>query len=118
MVHAPGREGAATLGGWGFAISSYCSNPEGAWKFVEFITRREQLKRVQQNMGRIPSRKSLMSPEFLPIAEKVRMRPAIPEYAQASDILQRWVSAALTGGVTCEKALREAAQETRILLKE
>jgi multiple sugar transport system substrate-binding protein len=45
------------------------------------------------------------------------MRPAIPEYAQASDILQRWVSAALTGRVTCEKALQEAARETRILLK-
>jgi multiple sugar transport system substrate-binding protein len=117
MVHAPGHASAATLGGWGFAISSFCPNPEGAWKFVEFITRREQLTRVQQNMGRIPSRKSLLPAEFLPIAEQIRMRPAIPEYAQASDILQRWVSAALTGRVSCEKAMREAARETRILLK-
>jgi multiple sugar transport system substrate-binding protein len=118
MVHAPDCSGAATLGGWGFAISSYCPNPEGAWKFVEFITRREQLTRVQQSMGRIPSRKSLIPPEFLPITERIRVRPAIPEYAQASDILQRWVSAALASSVTCEKALREAAQETRILLKQ
>lgn len=117
MVHAPGQSSAATLGGWGFAISSYCPNPDGAWRFVDFITRREQLALVQQHMGRIPSRKSLQPAEFLPIAEIVRMRPAIPEYAQASDILQRWVSAALTGRVTCEKALREAARETRLLLK-
>ena len=118
MVHAPGRSGAATLGGWGFAVSSYCRNPGGAWKFVEFITRREQLSRVQSSMGRIPSRRSLMPEEFIPIAGNARMRPAIPEYAQASDILQRWVSAALTGGVDCEKALTEAARETRALLKQ
>jgi multiple sugar transport system substrate-binding protein len=117
MAHAPGRSSAATLGGWGFAISSFCSNPEGAWKFVEFMTRRRQLARVQQSMGSIPSRESLLPAKFLPIAEMVRMRPAIPDYAQASDILQRWVSAALTGRVTCEKALREAARETRLLLK-
>jgi multiple sugar transport system substrate-binding protein len=118
MVHAPGHSSAATLGGWGFGISSYCPNPEGAWKFVNFITRREQLARVQQDMGRIPARKSLLPAEFSHIAERIRLRPAIPEYAQASDILQRWVSAALTGSVPCEKALQEAGRETRILLKE
>jgi multiple sugar transport system substrate-binding protein len=117
MVHASGKSSAATLGGWGFAISSYCPEPEGAWKFIEFMTRPEQLARVQQDMGLIPSRKSLLPAEFSPIVEIARMRPAIPEYAQASDILQRWVSAALTGLVTCEKALQEAARETRMLLK-
>jgi multiple sugar transport system substrate-binding protein len=117
MVHAPGHSSAATLGGWGFAVSSFCRNPQGAWEFVQFITGSRQLERVRQRMGLIPSRKSLLPPEFLPIMEKARMRPAIPEYAQASDILQRWVSAALTGRVSCEKALREAARETRLLLK-
>ncbi len=118
MVHAPDRPGAATLGGWGFAISSYCLNPEEAWKFVEFMTRRERLVQVQRSMGRIPSRKSLLPADFLPVAERARMRPPIPEYAQASDILQRWISAALTGRVSSEKALRETARETRLLLNE
>jgi multiple sugar transport system substrate-binding protein len=117
MVHAPFHSSAATLGGWGFAISSYCANPEGAWRFVEFVTRPRQLTRVQQSIGQIPARKSLLPPEFVPIAGNVRMRPAIASYAQASDILQRWVSAALTGRVGCEKALKEAARETRLLLK-
>ena len=117
MVHAPGKSSAATLGGWGFAISRFCSDPEAAWEFVEFITSRESLARVQQRMGMIPARKSLLPAEFLPITKDVRMRPSIASYAQASDILQRWVSAALTGRVTCEKALKEAARETRQLLK-
>ncbi len=117
MVHAPGRSSAATLGGWGFGISSFCPNPEAAWSFVRFITRDEQLIRVQKRVGRIPSRKSLLPGEFEPIAQKMRARPAIPEYAQASDILQRWLSAALTGRAECDRALREAAGETRLLLK-
>jgi multiple sugar transport system substrate-binding protein len=117
MVHAPGHSSAATLGGWGFAISSFCANPEYAWHFVEFMTRPSQLALVRRRMGRIPARKSLLPAEYRPIAEDVRMRPPIAKYAQASDILQRWVSAALTGRVTCEKALREAARETRLLLK-
>jgi multiple sugar transport system substrate-binding protein len=117
MVHAPGQSSAATLGGWGFAISSFCSNPEGAWQFVKFTTRPRQLMRVRQSVGLIPARKSLLPEEFAPIMQNVHMRPPIASYAQASDILQRWVRAALTGRVTCEKALRETARETRLLLK-
>jgi multiple sugar transport system substrate-binding protein len=116
VVHAAGRESAATLGGWGFAISNFTRNPDAAWEFVEFVTRPAQLVRVQQRQGRIPARKSLIPPEFAPILYSARMRPPIPEYAQASDILQRWLSAALTGSVESERALREAALETRALL--
>jgi trehalose/maltose transport system substrate-binding protein len=116
MVHAPGRSSAATLGGWGFAISRYSKNPERAWQFVDFLTRPEQLLQVQQRQGRIPSRRSMIPPEFLPILASARMRPAIPEYAQASDILQRWLSSALTGRVSPPQAVREIAKETRALL--
>jgi multiple sugar transport system substrate-binding protein len=116
MPHAPGRSSAATLGGWGFGISSFCPDPEGAWKFIEFAIGPAQLAQVQQAMGRIPSRKSLMPPEFLAVSGNVRMRPPIAKYAQASDILQRWISAALTGRVACEAALKEAARETRLLV--
>jgi multiple sugar transport system substrate-binding protein len=68
-------------------------------------------------MGQIPARRSLIPLALLPILESARMRPPIPEYAQASDILQRWVSAALTGRVDCREALAEAARETRLLLR-
>lgn len=116
MVHAPRHSSAATLGGWGFAISKFCPNPQRAWQFVQFLTRPEQLRAVQQRQGRIPSRRNLIPAEFLSILDSARMRPRIPEYAQASDILQRWLSAALTGQVTPEEALREAARETQLLL--
>ena len=67
-----------------------------AWRFVEFVTRPPQLRQIQAAVGRIPARKSMVPPEFLPILTSARMRPPIPEYPVASDILQRWLSAALS----------------------
>jgi multiple sugar transport system substrate-binding protein len=116
VVHAPGQRSSATLGGWGFAISKFTRHPEAAWQFVRFLTDVEQMRKIQLRMGRIPARRSLVPAEFVPILESARARPAIPEYAQASDILQRWLSAALTGRAEPVEALRHAAQETRLLL--
>lgn len=116
MVHAPGQASVATLGGWGFGISAFSRDPERAWQFVEFVTRPDQLREVQERQGRIPSRSSLIPLEMLPVLASARTRPPIPEYAQASDILQRWLSAALTGSVSPEQAIREAARETSLLL--
>jgi multiple sugar transport system substrate-binding protein len=118
MVHAPGFKSAATLGGWGFSISRFSKNPETAWAFIQFITAREQMSKIESDLGRIPARKSLVPPEFASILESARMRPPIAEYAQASDILQRWLSAALTGRVSEQEALTRAAVETRSLLEE
>lgn len=117
MVHADGKMGAATLGGWGFAISKRTLDPDAAWKFVKFVTASEQLRLVYEINGRIPARTALVPPEFREIMAHARVRPRIPEYAQASDILQRWVSAALSGSVSAEEALKRAAQETRLLLR-
>lgn len=116
VVHAPGYPSAATLGGWGFAISRFTPHPEEAWQFVEFLTRPDQLREVQRRQGRIPARRSMVPPEFVPILESARLRPPIPEYAAASDILQRWLSSALTGQTAPVDALSHAARETRLLL--
>jgi multiple sugar transport system substrate-binding protein len=116
VVHAPGYSSASTLGGWGFAISKFTPSPDAAWQFIEFLTRPEQLKKVGSRLGQIPARRSAAPPEFAGILNTARMRPPIPEYAQASDILQRWVSAALTGRASSEEALKNAARETRALL--
>jgi multiple sugar transport system substrate-binding protein len=118
VVHAPGHSSAATLGGWGFAVSRFTRNPDDAWEFVKFLTRPEQLSKIQSRLGRIPARRALVPAAFAPILNSARMRPPIPEYAEASDILQRWLSAALTGRTTSQDALSHAARETRLLLGE
>ncbi len=117
MVGTAFNPGTSALGGWGYALSNFCPEPEKAWAFVKFMTRPEQMKRIQQKTGLIPARLDLLPAEYLAVARNVRTRPLIPEYAQASDILQRWLSAALTGRISCEEALEKAAGETRALLK-
>jgi multiple sugar transport system substrate-binding protein len=116
MVRAPGGQHAATLGGWGFAVSRFSSNPDAAWEFVQFATRPEQLVQLYSKAGRIPARTSLVPAEFQDIVRNARPRPSIPEYAKASDILQRWLSAALAGIVGPEDAIRNASRETRAVL--
>jgi len=93
VVHAPGIRGAATLGGWGFAISRYTRNPEAAWQFVEFLTRPEQLMKVQSRMGRIPARKSLVPPEFASIRSTYRgAGPESPSPLRWPTV-KRWIPA-------------------------
>jgi multiple sugar transport system substrate-binding protein len=116
MVHLPGKASATTLGGWGFAISRFSDDPATAWQLVEFLTRPESLARVRDRMGRTSARRSQVPAELLPVLENARPRPPIPEYAQASDILQRALSAALTRRTSVEDALGDAAVETRLLL--
>jgi multiple sugar transport system substrate-binding protein len=116
MVHLPDNRSAATLGGWGFAISRFTDDAAAAWCLVEFLTRPESLAQVRDRMGRVSARRSQVPPELLPILLNARPRPPIPEYAQASDILQRALSAALTRRTGVEDALREATLETRLLL--
>ena len=124
MVGSKPGSGAATLGGWGWSISSYSKHPEAAWKFVEFSTRAEALKLSYEKGGIIPARKSLFkdpdvlakSPHFKELYKVLiaaRPRPVHPMYARISDALQLHVSAALAGQETPEEAIKGAADEMR-----
>ena len=123
MPHAPGCKPAATLGGWGFSIVKTSSHKEEAWKFLKFATSLEQIKKFNKSMGLQPALKASYEQSDDPVVKAVYKvllnavpRPMIPQYAQASDILQRYVSEALTGRSTPEDAMRHAAYETRLLL--
>jgi multiple sugar transport system substrate-binding protein len=55
-------------------------------------------------------------PQLLDVVQNSALRPPISQYAQASDILQRYLSAAITGKMTSAAAMQNAAKETRNLL--
>lgn len=124
MVHGIGGKSAATLGGWGFGISSLSKNPEAAKKFIQFMTSAESLKINYMRGGIIPARRSLFSdpdviaksPHFKELHEvlkNARPRPVHPSYARISDTLQGYLSSALSGQQTPEAALKAAATEIR-----
>lgn len=127
VVYAPGKESSACLGGWGWGISSTTPHPIEARKALDYFTGTKVQRTTTLSSGYLPSRKALYKdPEilakydFFPIAlkalENPGLRPPIAQYAQASDILQRYLSAAISRRISPEEAMRSAARETRSLL--
>ncbi|MBC6417504.1 MAG: ABC transporter substrate-binding protein [Prochloron sp. SP5CPC1] len=127
MPSAPGQPSGACQGGWGMGIAATSKHPDAAWKLIQFMSSEEVQRRFILDNGYVPSRKSLFNdpeivakynhyPELLKVVESSALRPPIPQYAQASDILQRYLSAALTDRMSPEKAMAAAANETRRLL--
>lgn len=127
MVHSPGESSAACQGGWGFGLSNQTPHPDEAWRVVEFFTSKESQRQFVLDYGYVPSRRSLFTDpeilakydhydELLEVAETAVLRPPIGQYAQASDILQRYLSAAISGQMSAEQAMQRAAGETRRVL--
>lgn len=127
MVHASGQTSGACLGGWGLGISKTSKHPEEAWKAIQYFSSAEAQRPYVLEMGYVPSRRELFTdpeivakyphyPQLLEVVEKAVLRPPIPQYAQSSDILQRYLSAALTNIRSPEEAMKSAADETRRLL--
>ncbi|WP_204103958.1 MULTISPECIES: ABC transporter substrate-binding protein [Spirulina sp. CCY15215] len=128
MVHQPEYESGTCQGGWGLGMSATTKHPEEAWRVIEFISSEEIQREFVLETGYLPSRRSLFNdpaivakysyyPQFLEVVEKSALRPPIAQYAQASDILQRYLSSALTNTMSAEKAMKAAAAETRRLLE-
>ncbi|MBE9156763.1 ABC transporter substrate-binding protein [Nodosilinea sp. LEGE 06152] len=127
MVHAEGEQPAACLGGWGFGISANTPHPEEAWRVVEFFTSPGPMRDFITEFAYVPSRRALFTdPEvlavfphyeqLLEVAETAVPRPPVGQYAQVSDILQRYLSAAITDQMTPEAAMQAAAGESRRVL--
>jgi multiple sugar transport system substrate-binding protein len=127
MVHAPQKNSGACQGGWGLGIAKSSNHPEAAWEVIKFFSSEEIQRKFVLETGYVPSRKSLFKdteivkqyphyPQLLEVVESSALRPPLAQYAQASDILQRYLSAAFTNRMSSEKAMNAAAAETRRLL--
>ena len=127
MVHQPEFDSGACQGGWGLGIAATSQHPEAAWRVIEFTSREDIQREFVLETGYLPSLRSLFIdpeivekydyyPQMQEILQNSTLRPPIPQYAQASDILQRYLSAAITNSMTAEQAMKAAAEETRSLL--
>ena len=129
MVHIPGAKSGACLGGWGMGIAKTSKHPKEALKAIQYFTSKEAQRRFTLETASISSRRDLFSdpeiiakyphyPKFQKLVESAVLRPPIAQYAQASDILQRYLNAALSNrSLSVEKTMKSAANETRNLLK-
>ncbi|MDX2080344.1 MAG: ABC transporter substrate-binding protein [Terrimicrobiaceae bacterium] len=124
MPSQPGVDPVSTFGGAGFAIVKSTPHPDAAWAFIEFVTSPWAVEFLNERIGLQPAVRSFyknsddpVQRKLLEVLETTRPRPPLPQYAQATDILQRYVSAALTRQLEPREALRRASQETRRLLE-
>lgn len=127
MVHAPGLPGGSCLGGWGIGIAKTTAHPDAALRVAQFYASADAQRISTLENGYLPTRKSLYAdpeivakysyfPQLQQVVNRAVLRPPVAQYAQASDILQRYLSAAITDRLTPEAAMQEAAKETRNLL--
>ena len=127
-VYAGGKS-RGCQGGWGFGIAAKIEErkKQAAWKAIQFFTSAAAQRKFAL-AGYMPSRRKLLTdPQLvkkygyysvlLKGAETSVLRPPIPEYAEASAILQQCLNAALKEDLTPRKAMTAAARETRALLK-
>lgn len=123
-----GYKSAGCLGGWGFGIAKNAQHPEEAWRAIKFFTSEEVQRKFVLESSYLPSRMALFNdpemtkkyPYFEGMLQKVENavdRPRIPQYNEASEILQKYLSAVLYNQLTPENAMEKAAQETRKLLE-
>ncbi|MEW6754139.1 MAG: extracellular solute-binding protein [Candidatus Latescibacterota bacterium] len=102
----------AALGGWGFGIAAGTPHREAAWRFIAYVSDLPQARRVYERSGGLPALRAFYEQSEDPatraiyeVLQRAEPRPPLPQYAQASDILQRYVGAALTRRMDAAEAL-------------
>lgn len=127
MVAEPGQSPAATQGSWGLSVLRGSAHPAEAVAVLQALTGEDSQRRLARDWGYTPTLASLFDdPELraaLPLLPALRqalevaaLRPITPVYAQLSDILQRQLSDAITGGLPPEAAMGRAGRSSRAVL--
>jgi len=126
----PGGRRAATLGGWNLGINKFSSKEEkeAAKKLIKFLTSYEQQLYKAIHSGQNPTRKAVYNDpklkeaapfmvELLSVFVNALPRPRTANYSELSDVIQKYVHAALTRQMTAEQAIKNIARELNFLLK-
>lgn len=127
MLGAAGQESGSCLGGWGLGIIKTTRHKAEALKAIRFFTQAEVQKSFVLDAGFVPGVRSLFTdrdvvtrypyyPQLASLVDQAVLRPPVAQYAQVSDILQRYLSMAITNQKSPEDAMKAAAAETRRLL--
>ncbi|MBE9124884.1 MULTISPECIES: ABC transporter substrate-binding protein [unclassified Coleofasciculus] len=130
-LHVAGVDGVSCNGSWGLGIAKNSKYPKKAWKFIEYLTSQDVQKNLVLESGFLPSREALFKdkdlvdkyehlPKLLEAVKTSVLRPPIPQYSEASLVLQQYLSQALRQQLNhaqVEVLMRKAAKETRELLR-
>ncbi|NOX19740.1 MAG: ABC transporter substrate-binding protein [Nitrospirae bacterium] len=122
LPHFKGGRSFSTLGGWQVGISAYTPNPEAAWRFASFLASERVQKLIALMAGKAPTRKSLYrdkeilekNPHFTKMKDvflNAYPRPRSPLYPSISEVLQRYLSRAISDPDSDVDTLAKEAKE-------
>ena len=128
MVAENGEQPTATLGSWGLSVLSDSSHKTSAVEAIRYLTSDAAQRERFLNQGYTPTSAVLfndpelvaVSPVLPDIARALSVavpRPPSPLYAQLSDVVQRSLSAVLTGEQSAEQAMEAAQRNSQVILQ-
>ncbi|MGQ0812541.1 MAG: ABC transporter substrate-binding protein [Nitrospiraceae bacterium] len=118
-----GQSSSSVLGGWMLAIPRSAEHSHNAEQLIRFLTDSDTQKKIAQQIGYKPSRRSLYHDDALlrqepwladlyPIVDAARSRPVTPYYLMLSQVWQSELSAVMVGRRSPREALRSAQRQT------
>jgi multiple sugar transport system substrate-binding protein len=117
-----GCRAATGLGSWAWAISSSSPHPDAAWKFIEYLLRPDQIVRMTEANGAVPSRFSAieLSPLYGPdgpltvfyeqLTTIAVVRPVHPAYPTISSAFAEAVKNIVAGADVYEELHKAAVK--------
>jgi multiple sugar transport system substrate-binding protein len=129
LPSADGKPGNGTVGDQPLYISSTATDPDAAWKFIQFLSAPEQQKIRAVEGAYLPTRTALYSdPEIqekvpvVPLAQEAlqhtRPRPVSPYYSDMSLEMAEQFNASLSGDISPEEAARTLKEQLERFIKE
>lgn len=125
----PARRSAATLGGWMLGINKNATpeEKEAAKKLIKFLTSYDEQLYKAVNAGQNPTREAVYKDaqlkkaapfmvELYGVFINAEPRPRTAKYSELSDVMQKYIHAALTRQMSAQKAIEEMAKELNRVL--
>jgi multiple sugar transport system substrate-binding protein len=129
LPSADGEPGNGTVGDQPLYISSTATDPDAAWKFIQFLSAPEQQKIRAVEGAYLPTRTALYSDqeiqEKVPVVvlaqealQHTRPRPVSPYYSDMSLEMAEQFNASLSGDISPEEAARTLKEQLERFIKE
>ncbi|MEP7288584.1 MAG: sugar ABC transporter substrate-binding protein [Chloroflexota bacterium] len=121
------KKPASSLGGENFAVMAASKNIDGAWEYIKFMQDPAYAPAFYSCMNYLPSRSDVAAEltknaddtmkAFLTQMESAQPRGPLPNWSDASGVIQDALQEALSGQKTPEQALKDAAVKIKPILE-
>ena len=122
------KQAGSSLGGENWAMFAASKQQDGAWDFLKFVVDPKYGTKLTDCMGYIPSRKDVLAQVaqkttsdptmqvFLKQMESALPRGPLPNWSDASAVIQQAMQEALSGQKTADQAMKDGAVKMKTVL--